>query len=61
MCDRDRLDPDTMKTAMSNLPTALSTGIHERPSEIEDEVMLAPTVDAARAIIAKLDERPNVA
>jgi hypothetical protein len=61
MCERNQLTPDAMETAMTDLATAPSTSIDEGPGEIEDSIMLTPTVDAARVIIAKLDERPNVA
>ena len=49
-----------MQTPMSDISTAPSTGIDEVPREVENSVMRAPTVEAARAIIAMLDERPNV-
>ena len=56
MCLREKLEPgDEASQVVSNLATAPATGVNERPSDIEREALLAPTLEAGRARFARLD------
>ena len=56
MCLRERLEPGTEASqVVSNLATASATGVNERPSDIEREAMLGPTLEVGRARFARLD------
>jgi len=61
MCERTRLSPDSMANAMKDLATAPSTGVDQRPGDIVDRIMRAPTVEAVQAIIDQIHQPKDVA
>jgi len=57
MCLREQLEQAPRPSEIeSSLRTAPATGVNEGPSEREIKIMLAPTLDAACALLAELDD-----
>jgi hypothetical protein len=59
MCVREPLDPDFLRIAMRDIPTSEPTGVNAGPGDIVIAVMLAPSVEAAAALIESIDAKSD--